>query len=130
MPDAYDYAVAYLTERPTEIAKAWININTHPAGCLFQIAVNCHDMSRIENDPKFNGICGCLTQIRKDRKTPQYLPMFKAQTEELTAAIQADARIPEEDYEIKPEHLAVFAEWQRRLDKELNRKPPRVKEIV
>lgn len=57
---------------------------------------------------------GCLTMIHDG-------PEYKAQTPELTEAIRADGRIPDDPDEIEPEHLPVFAEWQRRLDRELNR---------
>jgi hypothetical protein len=39
----------------------------------------------------------------------------------LTKAIRADARIPEGPQWITVNDLPVFAEWQRRLDKELKR---------
>jgi MoxR-like ATPase len=58
--------------------------------------------------------CGCLTMIRSDEG-------FVAQTSALTKAIKADTRIPDDPEKITLRHLPVFAEWQRRLDKELGR---------
>jgi len=55
--------------------------------------------------------CGCLTMIRRGHKY--------AWTDELTKEIRSDERIPDADFDITPEHLPVFAEWQRRLDKEI-----------
>lgn len=56
---------------------------------------------------------GCLTMIRNGD--------WRAETEELTEAIRADERLPKTQQDITKEHLPVFAEWQRRLDKELSR---------
>lgn len=61
--------------------------------------------------------CGCLTMIKmgrgvaigKDGKT----------NEKLTTAIRDDKRIPITSGCITLESLQVFAEWQRRIDKEL-----------
>lgn len=61
--------------------------------------------------------CGCLTMIRigrgfafdKDDKID----------EAMTKAIMDDDRIPSSHELITQESLFVFAEWQRRLDKEL-----------
>lgn len=57
---------------------------------------------------------GCLTMVRGGKAC-------LAATPELTAAIRADDRLPSDEEHITPEHLPVMAEWQRRLDKELNR---------
>ncbi len=57
--------------------------------------------------------CGCLTHIA--------CGYMEAQTEELTQAIRNDPRIPGDSEYITLDDLPVFAEWQRRLDKELNR---------
>lgn len=56
--------------------------------------------------------CGCLTMIRK-------FPDCCAWTEELTEEIRSDERIPFSACTVTPEDLPVFAEWQRRLDKEI-----------
>jgi len=97
--DKYDVAVDYLTQHPEEISEAWGWPDTHPAGCLFSY---CGDW---EDDD-----VGCLTMVRAG---------LSAATEELTLAIRADARLPDDETKITVEHLPVFAEWQRRLDKEL-----------
>lgn len=106
--DKYDEAIAYLTEHPSKIQTAWNwpdddlygdgEIN---GGCLFQIVGDYEE-------------CGCLTQIRLN-------PYRIAPTAALTDAIRADERIPKSPEQITIADLPVFAEWQRRLDKELNR---------
>jgi len=108
MPDKYDKAIAYLTQHPKEIMDAWYDggvcqlPSAHPAACLFQYAGNSPFKC-----------CGCLTMVKNG---------CRAETPELTKAIRADERIPNGCEAITLEHLPVFAEWQRRLDKELNRK--------
>lgn len=104
--DRYDAAIEYLTDAPEEIIDAWSNPTTHPAGCLFSYASN--------SETAEEAFCGCLTQIRNSFA-------FSAPTAELTEAIRADKRIPYNEEDIKVRNLPVFAEWQRRLDKELNR---------
>ena len=99
--DKYDRAIKHLTENPDEIFKAWGSPEMHVAGCLFQFC----------GDSRHDDI-GCLTMVRGGA--------FAA-TEELTKAIRADDRIPEDETLIGVEHLPVFAEWQRRLDLELER---------
>lgn len=93
MKDKYDRAVEYLTQYPENISGAW------GAGItLFQY---CGDGQYF----------GCLTEVKS--------LCFPAETEKLTKAIRLDNRIPKKGCDIKPEHLHVFAEWQRRLDREL-----------
>ena len=55
--------------------------------------------------------CGCLTQVHSRSQ--------KACTVALTDAIRADSRIPDWPREMEPHHLATFAEWQRRMDREI-----------
>lgn len=104
MKDKYDDAIAYLEKNPGEILDAWGFPSTHSAGCLFSYvgATNSRGDS-----------CGCLTQV-KSGDSP-------AKTARLTKAIRKDARIPERPQDIELKHLQVFAEWQRRIDKELKR---------
>lgn len=118
-PDKYDRAIAYLTEHPEQIRDAWSGAYEHPGGSLFRFAgpsayLDCPDWTK--------QICGCLTQISK---TADWLPddpnKYVAWTPELTEAIAADERIPKRPEHIRVEHLPVFAEWQRKLDRELNR---------
>jgi hypothetical protein len=59
--------------------------------------------------------CGCMTQIKLEPSK------YDAPTRELKEAILADDRIPNDPMSITRELLPVFAEWQRRIDKELNR---------
>lgn len=102
-PDRYDDAIEYLNEHPSEIRSAWHSPSLHQAGCLFDYIVDCAAPVA----------CGCLTQIRSGK-----LP---AATPELTVAILADDRIPKDISDVTLDHLPVFAEWQRRADRELDR---------
>jgi hypothetical protein len=102
--DKYDKAVQYLTKHPGEILMAWQRPRVERGGCLFQFA---------GDTDKYGEQCGCLTQV-KDR-------ISRAQTPALTKAIRADVRIPKGPQWITAKDLPVFAEWQRRLDKELKR---------
>ena len=106
MADKYDLEIEQLRQNPELIEHHWnmgyLYSQRYP---LFQ---PCADRRVL------NGMfCGCLTQV-KDRKYP-------AATPELTKAIQADDRIPTLPENITLDMLPVFAEWQRRLDKELGR---------
>jgi hypothetical protein len=106
--DKYDEAIEYLTKHPNDIYASWGSVDVERGGVLFMFAARDSE-NGLDNDTP----CGCLTQIRAG-----YLD---AETSELTERIRADERIPKEAEEIKVEHLPVFAEWQRTLDKELNR---------
>lgn len=100
MKDKYDQAVKYLTTHPEKIYMQWIR-----GADLFQFA---HRM------PQAPYACGCITMIKGGG--------YHAQTPEITAAIKDDPRIPEDVDDITPENLPVFAEWQRRLDRDLGGK--------
>lgn len=102
--DKYDKAVEYLTKHPDEIHFAWNRPHTARGGCLFQYAQNTDSTTEF---------CGCLTQIRGGFEV--------AQTPELTEAILRDIRLPCDEDDITVDDLPIFAEWQRRIDKELNR---------
>lgn len=109
--DRYDHAIDYLMRHPMEIINAWGQPDTHRAGCLFARAhrkdcYNCHH--------------GCLTQIRGYCGYP-LASWNMAATPTLTTVIRADQRIPGRVEDIQLHHLPVFAEWQRRLDRELHR---------
>lgn len=106
--DKYDRAIAYLSEHPEQIVPAWFNPGKHEAGCLFRYATATGFHSGV-GDQEY----GCLTLIRYGDAV--------AETKELTQAIKTDERIPCTFYGITLDTLPVFAEWQRRLDKELNR---------
>ena len=106
--DKYDKAVKYLERHPEEINEAWGSPTTydrskgdHIAGCLFMIAGN-------ENTHN----CGCLTQVRGSTVSVALTPA-------LTKAIRKDKRIPKSPDLITVEDLPVFAEWQRKIDKEI-----------
>jgi hypothetical protein len=104
--DKYDAAVAFLTEHPEEIDEAWNNPSDHSAGCLF-----AHTSFTGKWSPA--NPCGCLTQVRGGCGV--------AQTEEMTRAISGDFRLPSTCAEITVDHLPIFAAWQRRIDRALNR---------
>lgn len=110
--DVYDREIAFLTEHPHQIAIHWINQSP-----LFQMA--CHPELML-GQHRF----GCLSMIRDD--DDMEVNPYVAQTKELTREIKEDYRIPPSSSDITVEHLPIFAEWQRRLDKELNRLPPTV----
>lgn len=95
--DKYDEAIQSLTRQPGLIRHAWNFPTTTPEGCLFDY---CGE--------------GCLTQVKGGGA--------KAFTQELTEQIKADRRIPGHPFDIKVTDLAVFAEWQRKIDKEYRTK--------
>lgn len=102
-PDKYDKAIAYLTENPGAIYNSWENAYNSlatPASCLFK-----------STKPGDCGEFGCLTQVK--------IGDLPAITPAITKAIRADRRIPKSGSAITLEHLPVFAEWQRRLDKRI-----------
>lgn len=107
--DAYDIAVEYLAEHPEAIYETWQTPTMHRYGCLFRYATR----------DRATMVTGCLTMIRRTH-------IYAAETEELTARIRADERIPANEKEITPDHLPVFAEWQRELDRVLGRTPPAI----
>jgi hypothetical protein len=102
--DIYDKEIARLTANPEAIKSSWMN-----CGPLFNM---CRSADYIGDKN-----IGCLTMIRRDDG-------YHAQTQELTDAIRADKRIPIHYEKIVARDLPVFASWQRRMDKELGRKPP------
>ncbi len=126
MSDKYDRAIEFLTEHPEKIKDAWgHDLLDVPA----ELESDCHDLfGYVENGrgtievwekhvrPDGEGptpFAGCLTQVKARTHI--------GQTPELTAAIVADHRIPDDPDNITVDDLPVFAEWQRRIDKELGR---------
>ena len=108
MLDSYQQAVEYLTERPDMVQAAWFSgfmqpNEGAPGACLFQAAWRSCD-------------CGCLTMVFNGDWT--------AETAEMTRAIRSDQRLPEHYTFITPDHLPIFAGWQRRIDQVLGRTPP------
>lgn len=101
MKDKYAKQVERLTHNPEKIHYEWRN----SIGIFQFVGEQCD----IKNQA---GSCGCLTMIAGDDG-------FVAPTPELTVAIRADKRIPHTSRKITVESLPVFAEWRRRIDKEL-----------
>jgi len=114
--DKYDRAIELLQQSENfleDVVRAWINADAgDTTGCLFQYA------GEINSYYGYNGTStGCLTMIRKHPATRS------AATKDLTEGIINDARIPKEYTDITPECLPVFADWQRRLDREIRNQP-------
>jgi hypothetical protein len=116
--DKYDIAVAYLREHPEEIPDAWNNPSGQVQGenrgePLFGYVAPNPFRSIVDIG---NGLikCGCLTQVALGEE--------EAYTDDLTQKIRSDHRIPTKPEDITVNDLEVFAEWQRKIDKELNRK--------
>jgi hypothetical protein len=124
--DKYDQAIEWLVEHADDetalpgcnvIDLAWDLDDAYQTGqCLFQI---CSPSGFAVNTPQ--GMpCGCLTQVVRKENT------LDAWTPKLTEAIRADQRIPGSIRDISRLRgdelrtaLQPFAEWQRRLDKEI-----------
>ncbi len=116
MSDRFDKAVKHLTKRPELIAETWNRAYATELGqrafttaeraahaasaCLF---LNCGN--------KGFPATGCLTQVCHNHQ--------KAGTPELTKAIRADKKIPRNGDAIKVGDLQLFADWQRRIKREL-----------
>lgn len=111
MKDKYDIAIEYLTEHPKEILDTWSNPMGSSGGCLFQFCTptGALDCKIIEGE---SHQCGCLTQLKRFSDRIAWTP-------ELTNEIRADTRIPGMAEGITVADLPVFAEWQRRLDREI-----------
>lgn len=110
--DKYDIAIEELKKNPAEIVNAWDFPKTHPAGCLFKKIGEGWDM-------ELRARCGCLTQIKAN--IDYYAINHDKVDEEITKQIMADERIPASVSDITIDHLPVFAEWQRKIDKLYNR---------
>lgn len=95
--DKYDLAIENLTASPEKIYETWNDPLSVDDGCLFMYA---------------DKNSGCLTQIRAR-------PFRYGSKLAQAAEIADDERIPIDPTEITVESLPVFAEWQRRLDREL-----------
>jgi len=102
--DIYEREVERLTNNPDDIYDSWSEFTP-----LFQrVSMNQSDFTCQ------HGKYGCLTQIRRGSHIGRCF----------TNEIMADTRIPCNETDIKPEHLPIIAEWQRKIDKELDRNPP------
>jgi hypothetical protein len=121
--DKYDDAIEWLVAHADDESKlgrgicydAWVNAATHTVGCLFDF---CTPSGR--SKPMGKLIYGCLTMIR--RQPGKYI----AWTDYLTREIVTDDRIPkliDELCDLRGDELRAalqpFAEWQRRLDREI-----------
>ena len=107
--DKYDKAIEFLTAHPKKICIAWNDPPQYEGGCLFQFATPTGRCDTTHS-------AGCLTQIHLDP-----VVMAGNLNHRLVAEIVADTRIPNRVEDITVESLPAFAEWQRNLDKELNR---------
>ncbi len=113
VPDKYDKAVAWLTKNPNYIYSAWDR-----AFCCPIADSNYWSKEQIEAHEKAaclfeNCGSGCLTQVAHGDG-------IIAGTRELTRAIRADKdNIPRGGSAITAEDLPLFANWRRRIDKEL-----------
>lgn len=109
--DRYSQEVERLTAKAAgdtqALLKSWGNMEP-----LFRFVHPKYDCEVLPG----GGQCGCLTQIRARTQV--------AFSEELTIAICADERLPTNACEIAAANLPVFAEWNRRIDRELGRTPP------
>lgn len=111
--DAYDEIVEALKKTPDSEFRqrafsAWNEPWAFPEGILFGFC----EPNRFD----YGSPCGCLTMVKEGTR--------RAATLELTLEIRADDRLPKFDSGITKENLHVFAEWQRRMDRDLGRKPP------
>lgn len=118
--DAYDLEVERLANATIEqMDDAWAHDTCGGEklhSCLFD------DCGIYRHSADTDMPCGCLTLVR--------CGSMDAQTPELTDAIRADERLPLQVDDITREHLPVFAEWQRRIDKELGRTPPPMPKVT
>jgi hypothetical protein len=105
--DKYDFAIQSLKNNPELIKDAWYNPSSMIEGCLFGFCGPDPNVSFSQECPK---AYGCLTQIKGKGE--------EAFSRELTEQIRLDNRIPSCEEDITVDNLYVFAEWQRRLDKE------------
>lgn len=115
--DIYDRAVAFLTNRPEQISRAWDDPFGHPAGILFQVA---SPSGNYQSALDGIGYCGEICEIVSGQAV--------AYTDEMTDIIRDDERIPKIETDAEPpniqiEHLEAFAEWQRLFDLEWDRNP-------
>jgi len=115
--DIYDKAIQYLKDNPHRIIEVWDDPKSHYSGVLFQ-AVTPSGYSEENPEGLF---CGDICEIHSF--------LAHGWTEPLEEAIGNDPRIPKifanNNYlpKITPDHLQVFAEWQRKIDQALGRKP-------
>lgn len=92
----------------TIIRKAWDYPESHPQGCLFAYCTRTNNLYNEQGQPY-----GCLTQMRNNHHIP-----VVACSSKLAEQIRNDDRIPKSVDDISPtqECLAVFGEWQTKID--------------
>ena len=123
--DKYDEAVEYLTANPEFIKTAWGTALCdredldHADGLTEEQRKETYDKaSCLFKNCGTSFSPGCLTQVAHDGRDIRFCR--KAETPELTEAIRLDKdRIPEDGDSIEVKDLQVFAEWRRRIDKEI-----------
>lgn len=113
--DKYDAAIEFLSKHPDLIMASWYDIPLNDRKDI----INAHSIAHCLFQRCGSADCGCLTTIRGLYDEDGNYSF--AATEALTEAIQNDERIPHDERCIEVSHLPIFAEWQRRLDKELGR---------
>ena len=104
-----EYGFRHLTINPDGISMAWRDPQSEFGGCFFRVA---HPDGNRQTHACFpltpsSQHCGCLTQVRAG--------ILEAYTDELTAAIKADERIPTHPDDIRVGDLPVLAEWVVKL---------------
>lgn len=105
--DKYDKQIEEIKSGHSTIKEDW-----YKAKGLFAFATDCKaELSSVE------ATVGCLVMIRNSSGI--VLAQDQELAKKLTNEILLDKRLPRLPEEIKEEHLPVFAEWQRRLDKEI-----------
>jgi hypothetical protein len=119
MADKYDDAIEWLVNRPQLIVEQWSKAGSggnHGGQSLFHY---CDAPGS-----KYAAACGCLTMIRNG--TGKVINVDGTVNTQLSKDIKADNRLPRLIDDIKDLRgddlraaLQPFAEWQRRLDKEI-----------
>lgn len=123
--DAYAKAVEWLKRNPQHIVGSWTYGGCPLAGCKWfgnteRMLHRPSILFRYAENPSWHSdFNGCLTLIRGDESY-----CAADDDESLRLAIRADERIPVSEEYIGPEHLEVFADWQRYLDDILDRERP------
>lgn len=121
--DEYDEAIdAFMelwndtegVERLNLIRAAWSEPGASKMGVLFDHTG--WDGQHTRED----ALCGCLTQIKRHDGRPG-----KGLDDGFLVDLMADDDIPSSPLDISPENVQAFAQWQRRVDKELGRPAPR-----
>lgn len=115
--DKYDEQIERLMKTDNEVDRDQVVEEWGDAIGLFQYA-SCDGLMSMNGEGPY---AGCLTMIRNVNL--KVVMDSKGVNENLTSEIRSDERIPLSLRDIKTkEQLEVFAEWQRRLDKEIRGK--------